>query len=49
MGLVAIEIKFKDRPKHALSVELSRDSKVIEKNKVQVNSAGVMKWELNAW
>ena len=46
----AIEVKFKDRSKYALSVDLVRDQTVIEKiKKTRVDEAGVLKWNLQSW
>ena len=48
--IIAIEIKFKDKPKHALTIDLCQNRAVIEKNKkIQANDAGMLKWELSAW
>jgi hypothetical protein len=50
VDLSAIEVKFKGRLRNGLSVELCKDSRVVEKNKkILTDTAGILKWELNAW
>lgn len=47
---VAVEIKFKDKSKYALMINLVKDEEIIEKNKkIQPNDACVVKWDLSAW